>query len=105
MDNAFRAQYRKVAVIFAGIRAPAVPSPRQPCYATAMGDEGVIELIGRIDGALARIEAAAERRPAAPNVHDDGRRAAIEEAHQALRAKVERTISQIDRLIAAGEQG
>jgi len=68
-----------------------------------MGDERVIELIGRVDRALARIEAASARR-AAPPVHDDGRAAAIEEAHQALRAKVERTISQIDRLIAAGEQ-
>ena len=75
-----------------------------------MGDERVIELIGRIDRALARIEAAGARRPAPPPppplpVHDDGRAAAIEEAHQALRAKVERTISQIDRLIASGEQG
>jgi hypothetical protein len=71
-----------------------------------MGDDRVIELIGRIDRALARIEAAACRpAPAPPPVHDDGRAAAIEEAHQALRAKVERSISQIDRLIAAGEQG
>jgi hypothetical protein len=69
-----------------------------------MGDERVIELIGRIDRALARIEAAAAR-PAPPPAHDDGRAAAIEEAHEALRAKVERSISQIDRLIAAGEQG
>jgi hypothetical protein len=75
-----------------------------------MGDERVIELIGRIDRALARIEAAAARPapPAAPPAptaaDDDGRAAAIEEAHQALRAKVERSISQIDRLIAAGEQ-
>ena len=69
-----------------------------------MGDERVIELIGRIDRALARIEAAASR-PAPPAAQEDGRAAAIEEAHQALRAKVERSISQIDRLIAAGEQG
>ena len=69
----------------------------------AMGDERVIELIGRIDRALARIEAAAQR-PVSPPAHDDGRTAALEEAHQALRAKVERSISQIDRLIAAAEQ-
>jgi hypothetical protein len=69
-----------------------------------MGDDRVIELIGRIDRALARIEAAASRPVPAP-AQEDGRAAAIEEAHQALRAKVERSISQIDRLIAAGEQG
>jgi hypothetical protein len=69
----------------------------------AMGDERVIELIGRIDRALARIEAAAARR-AAPAA-DDGRAVAVAEAHRALRDKVESAISQIDRLIAAGEQG
>ena len=65
----------------------------------------MIELIGRIDRALARIEAAAARSPAAPLSQDEDRVAAIEGAHQALRARVERTISQIDRLIASGEQG
>jgi len=71
-----------------------------------MGDDREIELIGRIDRALARIEAAVARRPAMPAVApDDGRAAAIAEAHRALRAKVESAISQIDRLIAAGEQG
>ena len=70
-----------------------------------MGDERVIELIGRIDRALARIEAEAVRSPATTTAPAEGRVAAIEEAHQALRAKVERTISQIARLIASGEQG
>jgi erythromycin esterase-like protein len=69
-----------------------------------MGDDRVIELIGRIDRALARIEAASAR-SAAPPAADDGRTAAIAEAHRALRAKVESAIAQIDRLIAAGEQG
>ena len=69
-----------------------------------MGDDRVIELIGRIDRALARIEAASVRRPAPPPAPDDGRAEAIAEAHRALRAKVESAISQIDRLIAAGEQ-
>ena len=69
-----------------------------------MGDDRVIELIGRIDRALARIEAASARRPAPAPAADDGRAAAIAEAHRTLRAKVESAISQIDRLIAAGEQ-
>jgi hypothetical protein len=69
-----------------------------------MGDERVIELIGRIDRVLARIEAAAASRPAPP-APDNGRTAAIADSHRALRAKVESAISQIDRLIAAGEQG
>ena len=70
----------------------------------AMGDERVIELIGRIDRALARIEGAA--RPSAPPQApaEDGRAAALEEAHRALRARVESAISQIDRLLA-GENG
>jgi hypothetical protein len=69
----------------------------------AMGDEKVIELIGRIDRALARIEAAA--RPHAPPAPtpDDGRVAALEETHRALRARVESAIAQIDRLLDAGE--
>jgi hypothetical protein len=71
----------------------------------AMGDERVIELIGRIDRALARIEAAA-RPPAPPqSLPDDGRAAALEQAHGALRGRVESAISQIDRLIASGEGG
>jgi hypothetical protein len=71
----------------------------------AMGDERVIELIGRIDRALARIEAAA--RPPAPSQAptDDGRAAALEEAHRALRTRVEGAIAQIDRLIASGDGG
>jgi hypothetical protein len=69
----------------------------------AMGDERVIELIARIDRVLARIEAATVRRAARPAA-DDGRAAALAEAHHALRAKVETVISQIDRLIDAGEQ-
>ncbi|HEX5184067.1 MAG TPA: hypothetical protein VFW19_13085 [Allosphingosinicella sp.] len=70
-----------------------------------MGDDKVIELIGRIDRALARIEASASRpAPAPPPPADDGQ-AALEDAHRTLRARVERAITQIDRLIAAGEAG
>ena len=69
----------------------------------AMGDERVIELIGRIDRALARIEAAADRPAPRQSQADDGRAAALEEAHRALRARVESAIAQIDGLLAAGE--
>jgi hypothetical protein len=68
-----------------------------------MGDDRVIELIGRIDRALARIEASASRQPAA--APDDGRAAALEEAHRALRSRVEGAIAQIDRLLAADGNG
>jgi hypothetical protein len=69
-----------------------------------MGDERVIDLIGRIDRALARIEAAG-RPPAPAPAPDDGRAAALEETHHRLRARIEGAISQLDRLIAAGENG
>jgi hypothetical protein len=72
-----------------------------------MGDE-VIDLVGRIDRALARIEAAATSpasAPAMPPAMDDGRAAALEAAHGALRARVESAISQIDRVIGSGETG
>ena len=68
-----------------------------------MGDDRVIELIGRIDRALARIEAAAARGPA-PRP-DDGRAAALEQAHRVLRSRVESAIAQIDGLLASGEGG
>lgn len=70
-----------------------------------MGDDKIIELIGRIDRALARIEAAA--RPPAPSdrTSGDGRAAGLQTAHSALRERVESAIAQIDRLIDAGEHG
>lgn len=70
-----------------------------------MGDERVIDLVGRIDRALARIEAAATSPAPATALADDGRAAALEEAHNALRARLESAIAQIDRLIASGETG
>ncbi|MDB5693003.1 MAG: hypothetical protein JWO81_2066 [Alphaproteobacteria bacterium] len=75
-----------------------------------MGDERVIDLVGRIDRALARIEAAATSPAPSPaslgdGPADDGRAAALEAAHRALRARIESAISQIDRLIASGETG
>jgi hypothetical protein len=71
----------------------------------AMGDDRVIEQIGRIDRALARIEAAAARAPAPASLPEDGRAAALEDAHRTLRARVESAISQLDQLIAAGDGG
>src|SRR3954470_15314168 len=83
--------------------APAFPSPASHAMQPPMGDERVIELIGRVDRALARIEAAAQR-PVPPQVPaDDSRAAALEAAHRALRTRVETAIVQIDRLLAAGE--
>jgi hypothetical protein len=69
-----------------------------------MGDDRVIELIGRIDRALARIEAAAAQ-PAATQRAEDGRAAALEQSHQVLRSRVESAIMQIDRLLASSEAG
>lgn len=66
-----------------------------------MGDSRVIELIGRIERALSRIETAAAHR--APPPTDDRRTASLEQAHQVLRGRVKSAIAQIDRLIAAGE--
>ena len=69
--------------------------------ADAMADELAMQAIERIERALARIEAASERRPAAPR--DDGELIALREAHQTLRTRVEGAVTQIDRLLAEGE--
>lgn len=65
-----------------------------------MGDDRALAALARIERALARIEAAAER-PAAPAEASGD--AALAEAHQALRGKVEQAISQIDRLLETAE--
>jgi len=69
-----------------------------------MGADRALQAIGRIERALARIEASAARpRPApAASAEPDPRLAA---AHAQLRGKVEAAISQIDELLASGEQG
>ena len=54
--------------------------------------------IDRIEQALARIEAAAERRQSTPSVEPELRQ--LREVHQALRGRVEGAIAQIDRLLA-----
>lgn len=67
-----------------------------------MADDSAMNAIGRIERALARIEAAATR---APEPRDDSELRQLREVHQALRTKVEGAITQIDRLLAAGENG
>jgi hypothetical protein len=65
-----------------------------------MADERALAAIRRIEQALARIEAAAFRpRPAAAADSDDLRQ--LRDVHDALRAKVEGAIGQIDRLLEA----
>ncbi|HEV2747662.1 MAG TPA: hypothetical protein VGW34_10230 [Allosphingosinicella sp.] len=64
-----------------------------------MADEQAMKAVGRIERALARIEAAAERAPPAPR--DDGELRELRQVHQALRGKVEGAIAQIDRLLAS----
>ena len=70
-------------------------------FTPAMADDRAIEAIRRIDRALARIEAATASQPA-PRGDEELKR--LREVHQALRDKVEGAISQIDRLLAAGER-
>jgi hypothetical protein len=107
MDFAASFVVRPVAANTVGIRfgdaAAAFPLSFGHAMQPAMGDEKVIELIGRIDRALARIEAAARAPAPSQPTPDDGRVAALEETHRALRARVERAIAQIDRLLDAGE--
>ncbi|MEA3049652.1 MAG: hypothetical protein QOG84_1488 [Sphingomonadales bacterium] len=62
--------------------------------------EKALAAVGRIERALARIEAAAAR-PAASPAPDDS----LREAHAALRGKVETAIRQIDQLLMSAEHG
>jgi hypothetical protein len=66
-----------------------------------MADESATKAIARIERALARIEAAAASKSEPPG---DSELRELREVHQALRGKVEGAISQIDRLLAAGER-
>ena len=65
-----------------------------------MGDARAQDAIARIERALARIEASA--RTPAPDSTETAELAALRDAHQALRARVEGAIGQIDRLIEDG---
>jgi hypothetical protein len=64
-----------------------------------MADERALAAISRIEQALARIEAASSR-PKAGGADSGGLRER-RDVHQALRAKVEGAIGQIDRLLEA----
>ena len=66
-----------------------------------MADDDAMNAVARIERALARIEAAAAKKP---EPRDDSELRQLREVHQALRGKVEGAISQIDRLLAAGER-
>jgi poly(3-hydroxybutyrate) depolymerase len=63
--------------------------------ARVMGQRAMAAL-ERIERALARIEAAADRPPAAGPAEGDDR---LREAHATLRARVEEAVAQIDRLL------
>ena len=67
-----------------------------------MADIRAMEAIDRLERALARVEAAAARRPE-PEPRDD-ELIQLRQVHQTLRSKVEGAISQIDRMLEAGER-
>ncbi len=68
-----------------------------------MYEDAALAAIDRIERALARVEAAAGRRAAAPRPEPELRQ--LREVHEALRGRVEGAIAQIDRLIATAEAG
>ena len=68
-----------------------------------MSDDKATQAIGRIERALARIEAAAAQAPE-PMFRDESELRQLREVHQSLRGKVEGAISQIDRLLAEAER-
>jgi hypothetical protein len=65
-----------------------------------MADERALAAIRRIEQALVRIEAASTRPKPAPAADSDDLRQ-LRDVHQALRARVEGAIGQIDRLLEA----
>jgi hypothetical protein len=68
---------------------------------SSMADERALAAIRRIEQALARIEAASARpRPSPAGDPEDLRQ--LRDVHQALRARVEGAIGQIDQLLEAG---
>jgi hypothetical protein len=70
-----------------------------------MADQRALDAIGRIERALARVEAASHRAQTARAARDGDGSEDLERlrgAHQALRAKVEGAIGQIDRLLETG---
>jgi hypothetical protein len=77
-----------------------LPDAAGMLFPDVMTDERALRAIQRIEQALARIEAVANK-PAAPRDGNELRE--LREVHQALRGKVEGAISQIDRLLATAE--
>ena len=68
-----------------------------------MSEDRALAAIDRIERALARIEAAAQRRATAPGPDPELRQ--LRAVHEALRGRVAGAIAQIDRLLAAAEAG
>ena len=63
-----------------------------------MSDNGVLTAIGRIERALARIEAASSHAPQSGG--NDLALAEMTARHKALRAETQRTLTDLDALIA-----
>jgi len=71
-----------------------------------MADQRALDAIGRIERALARIEAAARAQASARGEPDGtGELERLKGAHLALRGRVEGAIGQIDRLLETGARG
>jgi hypothetical protein len=68
-----------------------------------MSEERALAAIERIDRALARIEAAAQRPPAAASPGHEPELRQLRQVHEALRGRVEGAIAQIDRLLEAAQ--
>ena len=68
-----------------------------------MADIRAMEAIDRLERALARVEAAATKTRGA-EARNDNELIELRQVHQTLRSKVEGAISQIDRMIEAGER-
>ena len=66
-----------------------------------MADQRALDALRRIERALARIDAAAERPPPAPQSsdHSSDEYRQLREAHDGLRRKVAGAIGQIDELL------
>lgn len=67
-----------------------------------MGDQRALDAVSRIERALARIESAVRRQPHAGDGVDSAELDHLRGAHQALRARVEGAIGQIDVLLETG---
>ena len=68
-----------------------------------MANIRAMEAIDRLERALARVEAAAERKPE-PEPRDESELIQLRQVHQSLRSKVDGAISQIDRMLEASER-